>query len=142
MSKTTYAEKLKDPRWQRKRLEIMSRDKFTCQDCDSTTETLHVHHRYYISKREPWDYPSFAYITNCEDCHNIHHKNIEHGKPEENIEQWEDAMDMMCLTPLDIDALSTIAYILAQIEANGGDRSAAIDLVVNYLETIRQNLRV
>lgn len=52
-----YSEKLKDPRWQKKRLEIMARDFFTCQMCQCKDNTLHVHHRHYIGGREPWDYP-------------------------------------------------------------------------------------
>jgi len=31
----TYAEQLKSPKWQKKRLNIMERDQFRCQDCGS-----------------------------------------------------------------------------------------------------------
>lgn len=65
----TYAEKLKDPRWQKKRLEILQRDEFACQLCFDTTNTLHVHHKIYHKSRNPWDYPAEALITLCEDCH-------------------------------------------------------------------------
>ena len=65
----TYSEKLKDPRWQKKRLEILSRDEFTCKICGSKTTTLNIHHRHYINGREPWDYPSELLITLCEICH-------------------------------------------------------------------------
>lgn len=68
----TYAEKLKDPRWQKKRLEILNRDNFTCQSagCYETTKTLHVHHLDYIPESEgPWDYPDYYLMTLCEDCH-------------------------------------------------------------------------
>ena len=34
----TYTEKLKDPRWQKKRLEILERDNWECQDCGLTNE--------------------------------------------------------------------------------------------------------
>lgn len=64
----TYAEKLKDPRWQKKRLEILNRDDFTCQLCDDNKSTLHVHHRAYAN-REPWDYPNEWLVTLCESCH-------------------------------------------------------------------------
>ncbi len=64
-----YLRKLRDPRWQRKRLEIMQRDEFTCQYCYDTQTTLNVHHNYYQSDREPWDYPEAALITLCENCH-------------------------------------------------------------------------
>lgn len=68
-AQSSYAEKLKDPRWQRKRLEIMKRDNFTCQDCRSETKTLNVHHRLYIPGIEPWNYPDYLLITLCEECH-------------------------------------------------------------------------
>lgn len=67
----TYSEKLLDPRWQRRRLEILSRDDFTCRHCESKTRTLHVHHRYYITGREPWEYPDVALETLCTDCHGM-----------------------------------------------------------------------
>lgn len=65
----TYLEKLKDPRWQKKRLEILERDKWTCASCGDKKSTLHVHHIFYLSKTEPWDVPSGLLITLCEDCH-------------------------------------------------------------------------
>lgn len=64
-----YAKKLKDPRWQKKRLEIMQRDGFKCAECDDTTTTLHVHHKYYRAQTDPWDYPAAALVTLCENCH-------------------------------------------------------------------------
>lgn len=66
----TYIEKLKDPRWQRKRLEVMGRDDFTCRRCGSTTDTLHVHHIRYIKDRDPWDYRDYYLVTLCVACHN------------------------------------------------------------------------
>lgn len=69
----TYYEKLRDPRWQKKRLEIMQRDEFMCRDCCSTTETLNVHHVAYKAKTDPWDYPDSDLVTLCEDCHETRH---------------------------------------------------------------------
>jgi len=65
-----YAEKLKDPRWQKKRLEILERDKWMCRGCCETQKTLHVHHIFYVHGLEPWDVPSGLLITLCSDCHN------------------------------------------------------------------------
>lgn len=62
-----YSEKLKDPRWQRKRLEILNRDSFTCQYCGDTKSTLNVHHKQYHGN--PWDAPSESLETLCESCH-------------------------------------------------------------------------
>lgn len=67
--KKTYSEKLKDPRWQKKRLEVLERDKWTCQGCSDKTSTLHVHHQYYISGKEPWEYQNTCFLTLCESCH-------------------------------------------------------------------------
>lgn len=66
-----YAAKLRDPRWQRKRLEILERDQFCCRWCDSSEKELHVHHNFYISGLEPWDYEQEALTTVCKDCHKM-----------------------------------------------------------------------
>jgi len=66
----TYSEKLLDPRWQKKRLEILQRDNFTCSCCGDTKETLHVHHVKYNG--EPWDIDSSLLITFCATCHFFH----------------------------------------------------------------------
>lgn len=68
---SAYAEKFRDPQWQKKRLEIMERDSFTCQRCDSRDKTLNVHHSYYEKGKSPWEYPSYSLHTLCEDCHEI-----------------------------------------------------------------------
>ena len=67
-SKQAYVRKLKGPRWQKKRLEILNRDNFTCRLCNDTESTLHVHHKRY-SAGEPWDIPNSALVTLCESCH-------------------------------------------------------------------------
>lgn len=78
----SYSDKLRDPRWQRKRLEIMQRDGFKCQECTDDSVTLHVHHVRYIKGREPWDYPNGLLVTLCETCHERLHEDptsvIEH----------------------------------------------------------------
>ncbi len=71
--KTDYAEKLKDPRWQKLRLEVFERDQWTCQHCYQQMEAagnLQVHHKYrQYPPIEPWEYPQEALITYCEKCH-------------------------------------------------------------------------
>ena len=68
-----YSDKLKDPRWQKKRLEILNRDDFTCQCCSNTKRELHVHHRKYKKNTNPWGYNNFDLTTLCTDCHEIVH---------------------------------------------------------------------
>jgi hypothetical protein len=65
----TYSEKLQHPQWQKKRLEIMSRDSFRCVKCASETNTLTVHHFYYVTGRMPWEYPNGSMATMCRNCH-------------------------------------------------------------------------
>lgn len=65
----TYLEKLKDPRWQKKRLKIFERDDFTCQFCGSKNKTLNIHHLSYKNGIEPWEYDDDLLITLCEQCH-------------------------------------------------------------------------
>lgn len=64
-----YSEKLRDPRWQKKRLEILARDGWCCKSCLTTERTLHVHHLFYFKNKDPWDIPSGFLLTLCEDCH-------------------------------------------------------------------------
>lgn len=68
MSKKSYSEKLKHPKWQRKRLEIMQRDGFKCSICNDEDTTLHVHHLEYADG-EPWDIDNSKLVTLCENCH-------------------------------------------------------------------------
>jgi len=66
-----YVEKLKDPRWQKKRLEIFERDKWTCNCCGSKEKTLCVHHLFYFKDKDPWEIHDGFLLTLCEDCHSI-----------------------------------------------------------------------
>ena len=67
--KKTYWEKLKDPRWQKKRLEILGAADFACELCGNKEETLNVHHGYYRKGADPWDYPTDSLHCLCETCH-------------------------------------------------------------------------
>lgn len=66
---TKYFEKLKDPRWQKKRLKILERDNWSCQRCGENESTLHVHHKKYLPGKDPWDIPENLLITLCAECH-------------------------------------------------------------------------
>lgn len=81
----TYSEKLKDPRWQRRRLEVLERCKWKCVSCESAGKTLHVHHRWYVSGREPWEYPAICLVALCDECH----ENQREEAAIENGTEWE-----------------------------------------------------
>jgi len=71
MEKKSYSEKLKDPRWQRKRLEVMQRDEWRCRICGDDKSPLNVHHLKYDNSGEPWRSGTDDLITLCENCHKI-----------------------------------------------------------------------
>lgn len=71
--KKSYSELLKDPRWQKKRLEILQRDNFFCQSCGDSKNTLHVHHASYDDSLLPWEFENEDLITLCEVCHKTWH---------------------------------------------------------------------
>lgn len=68
MSKT-YFEKLKDPRWQKRRLEIMQKAKFACEKCGDEDAPLHIHHRIYRKGKQPWEYSDDELECLYEVCH-------------------------------------------------------------------------
>lgn len=76
MTKLSYSEKLQDPRWQKKRLEILSRDKFKCTICGDGKQTLHIHHKIYNGNTSPWNYKKSDLATLCKTCHSQEHSNI------------------------------------------------------------------
>lgn len=65
----TYLEKLKDKRWQQKRLLVLDRDKWTCTECVTPSNSLHVHHKRYAKSGNPWDATDEDLCTLCERCH-------------------------------------------------------------------------
>ncbi len=69
MNKKSYLEKLKDPRWQKKRLEVLEYFGWQCCICESKEKTLTVHHKQYLKNCEPWEYPNRFLVALCEDCH-------------------------------------------------------------------------
>lgn len=65
----TYSEKLLDPRWQKRRLELLEAAGWTCRECGTKTQTLHVHHGHYKRAADPWNYPDDVMHILCEECH-------------------------------------------------------------------------
>lgn len=69
-----YKEQIKHPNWQKKRLEILKRDDFMCQECNDTKNQLHVHHLTYTKNSLIWEYDNSNLITYCSVCHDNWHK--------------------------------------------------------------------
>jgi hypothetical protein len=77
MAKKTYWEKLKDPKWQKKRLEVMQANDFCCEICGDNETTLNVHHKEYFKDHEPWEYKNEQLACLCEDCHESMHDEVD-----------------------------------------------------------------
>lgn len=88
MTKQTYLDKLKNPKWQKKRLEILQRDNFTCQSCYDAESTLHVHHCFYKKGCDPWDYDNQSLVTLCDECHGV--------QTEYNYGIKKEIIDLLC----------------------------------------------
>ena len=126
-TKDNYLQLLKDPRWQKKKAEIMARDKYTCQCCGCKEKTLNVHHLKYLPHHRPWEYDNEDLITLCEDCHQMEHeelnkklmKDVKLGKI---YEYWHsDFMNtMICY---DIDYLNQKVFLYG-VDFGGGWGSA------------------
>jgi hypothetical protein len=66
----TYREMLRDPRWQKVRLDVMARDGWACVWCGDKRSNLQVHHRKYGAwGTKPWESPTEHLVTACERCH-------------------------------------------------------------------------
>lgn len=66
-----YREKLQDPRWRKLRSVVLERERYICQGCGVHKKNLDVHHGYYESGLEPWEYPTDSLWCLCRSCHEI-----------------------------------------------------------------------
>jgi len=64
-----YMERLKDPRWQKKRLEALERAGWKCEWCGTGKVNLQVHHGAYERDLPPWEYPEESLFVLCDHCH-------------------------------------------------------------------------
>lgn len=111
-----YWELLRDPRWQRRRLEILNRSNFRCEMCDAADKTLNVHHRLYRKNAMPWEYTDEELQSLCEDCHERHHQQSKRLK------------DVLAKLP-DSDLDRVIGYAQALISLDDGAAADSLTLL-------------
>lgn len=128
MENKTYSEKLKDPRWQKKRLEILERDDWKCMACGTKDNTLHVHHIFYFPKKEPWEIENGFLITFCEDCHNPACDLGPCDKCDHHILDLNNEMRCEGICSPSVDLLSCLGSLLNEIWKN--------DKVGNFYSTV------
>lgn len=110
MKRIPYQQKLKDPRWQKKRLEVLAESGWQCSSCGDQESTLHVHHLVYVKGREPWEYENYELVVLCESCHQRTHQ---------------------------IDAELKTAIELVWGDANFGESS--IMRIIGYIEAVKHH---
>src|ERR1043166_5237804 len=118
-----YSNLLKDPRWQKKRLEILNRDNFACRFCAETTRTLHVHYREYVFGRKPWEYDNASLETLCDLCHEAY---TQMDRELKEIERW---------------VISALRQCSFHARINAGDLTPAI-LEKTICEMVETRLRL
>lgn len=79
-AKMTYAEQLRHPKWQKKRLEVLERAEFKCELCSDSETTLNVHHKRYVKGRKAWEYEASELTALCQPCHESAHQNEDNFK--------------------------------------------------------------
>ena len=128
-----YNELLRDPQWQRKRLEIMQRDDFQCCACGNTKETLNVHHIKYEKGKNPWEYDNNMLITLCESCH-------------KNEKDWKDKRVEYLYNRLKNELLGTHSlFIIKIIESimckSPETEDSSIKFLSIFLSTVEVNMQ-
>lgn len=108
---STYKEQLRDPRWQKRRLEIMERDKWTCRKCESKIATLNVHHLCYLKKAAPWEYPDRLLITFCQFCHKAEEKKLAYAD-----RHLATAVRFCGATNADLDRIATLISEIVRLD--------------------------
>jgi hypothetical protein len=131
---TKYSELLRDPRWQKRRLEVMNRDNFTCQHCGETTRTLNVHHCYYDRGKKPWEYPIASLVTLCCDCHEF--ESAIHGSlPQEQLSN--PLLRQLLQMGLTVGELEVLSFKLTTWQQNNETRPTrdVMRIIISALES-------
>jgi hypothetical protein len=103
-----YWKLLQRPEWQRKRLEVFERAGFKCEECGSTTEQLHAHHKIYHKGHAPWEYELSELSCLCDGCH----------------ERWHNLKNFLlkCIVDLDMHQISKLCGFAAGLTMTAGVR--------------------
>lgn len=105
----SYQGKLQNPKWQKKRLEILQRDDFKCLHCECDDKELHVHHRWYEFGKDIWDYPDQCFETLCHECHKLIEECIKENMSYINLELRKSVIDQYDYTCI-LNFIHSLSY--------------------------------
>ncbi len=125
-----YSRKLQNPKWQKKRLEILQRDQFKCIHCGCDNKELHVHHRWYQFGKDIWDYPDTCFETLCFECHEYIEMNIK--------DSTSDIQLMLRRTWLNQDDYNVICRLLIHLSDDSYKNYNSLH-IVDAIDSIIQN---
>lgn len=80
----TYEEQLQDPRWKKRRQEIIDMNWGYCTCC-GTSKNIQVHHKRYFDGLMAWEYPNSLLTTLCANCHALEHNKVPERQPIKHI---------------------------------------------------------
>jgi hypothetical protein len=129
----SYSEKLRNPKWQKKRLKILERDDFTCQLCGDKETELHIHHTEY--KGDPWEVSDEFLKTICKDCHGaIHYSGI--NKNIKIIKSYNELSETSDVTIITKNGLTNYMIVDNQYFIN---HSLSIEQIKKIYELYKKN---
>ncbi len=134
---STYSEKLKNPLWQKKRLEILQRDEFTCKLCSDTQTELHVHHKSYKHGNDPWEYEDSNFETYCKFCHKLveYYKHTDF-EPIILGKKLNEEMDLVLITCIVYNKNTNIYGVDIRYFTQDGEVESYINLPEDTIKTI------
>lgn len=126
--KFDYSKLLAHPEWQKKRLQVMKRDKFKCKLCGDKETTLNVHHVKYVYGKNPWEYEMDNFKTLCKHCHLALELCIKMGfKNSFNAKKAYKVMDVIPFIYIEGDYSCVIIKII-------NDKESIYVIELNYIE--------
>lgn len=69
-----FFQQYQHPEWQKKRLEVLERAGWKCEQCGEADKSLHVHHKRYVKGHKVWEYGLENFEALCVACHEDNHE--------------------------------------------------------------------
>lgn len=69
MKSDSFKDQYRHPKWQKKRLEILSDRAYECEFCQDSETELQVHHIEYTQGKKVWEYGEDNFLCLCKPCH-------------------------------------------------------------------------
>lgn len=149
MLMAVYAQQLRDPRWQKRRLEILSRDEWECTECGAKDTELHVHHARYKYGLKPWEYEDVDLSTMCSKCHNDHTQVTRDARDafysmlQQDLDAGSDAVHAMAgllfiATDSELAAITEISFQTVRAAKARAERGKVAKVLVDALFAITE----